>query len=136
MRLAVAQIAAEYLKKEEAFLELSHGGGVLRPISIMHSGFSSRFERLAACSTNVKFKSPRVQICGFRSRLAFELDSSTFIRIADNSFRRWVQELRCIICDDLGRNAPQKIDYAFLSTIAWTGDALADSEERKVLQSS
>jgi hypothetical protein len=27
MRLAVAQIAAEYLKKEEVFLELSHGGG-------------------------------------------------------------------------------------------------------------
>jgi hypothetical protein len=109
MRLAVAQIAAEYLKKEEAFLQLSHGGGVLRPISIMHSGFSSRFERLAACSTNIKFKPPRVQICGFRSQLAFELD--------------------------FGRNAPQKINYAFLLTIAWTGDALADSEERKVLQS-
>jgi hypothetical protein len=65
VRLAVAQIAAEHgkhLQREEALLNLLHGGGDFVVDFYMALRITSCFERVAACSMNRKLKTPRTNL--------------------------------------------------------------------------
>jgi hypothetical protein len=65
VRLAVAQIAAEHgkhLQREEALLNLLHGGGDFVVDFYMALRITSCFERVAACLMNRKLKTPHTNL--------------------------------------------------------------------------